>query len=218
MNMSTLVQTKEGVSEICWMDNWRVVLRSLMKSEKLPNDIINDVFYLDSQKVDLEETKGQLEGDWELTWRRSRVGSNEESRVHKSNMLLLLLVCVLFSLVWKHVCWGKGIGRTIWKKEIRKGIVKRERERHFTNKKFPRRGIDTCWFGESVTWTSMLNLKHQNQLCCFVAICKEHRAPVHPSGGWEASLHRVSNDRKDVWKIIKSDQNKQNRFPLILKK
>ena len=37
-----------------------------------------------------------------------------------------------------------------------------------------------CWFGESVTWTSTLNLKHQNQLCCFVAIHKEHRAPVHP--------------------------------------
>ena len=47
------------------------------KSEKLPDDIINGVLYLDSQKVNLEETKGRLEGDWELTWRRSRVGSNE---------------------------------------------------------------------------------------------------------------------------------------------
>ena len=73
-----------------------------------------------------------------------------------------LLVCVLFSLVWKHVCWGKGIGRTIWKKEIGKGIVKRKGKRHFTNKKFPRRGIDTCWFGKSATQTSTLNLKHQN--------------------------------------------------------
>ena len=42
-NTSTLVQTKEGVSEICWMNNWRVVLRSLMKGEKLPDDIINGV-------------------------------------------------------------------------------------------------------------------------------------------------------------------------------
>ena len=47
------------------------------KSEKLPDDIINGVLDLDSQKVDLEETKGRLEGDWELSWRRSRVGSNE---------------------------------------------------------------------------------------------------------------------------------------------
>ena len=90
-----------------------------------------------------------------------------------------LLVCVLFSLVWKHVCWGKEIGRTIWKKEIGKGIVKRKGKRHFTNMKFPRKGINMCWFGESVIWTSMLNLKHQNQLCCFVAIHKKHKAPVH---------------------------------------
>ena len=68
-----------------------------------------------------------------------------------------------FFLVWKHVCWGKGIGRTIWQKEIRKEIVKRERERCSTNMKFPRRGIDVCWFSESVTQTSTLNLKHQNQ-------------------------------------------------------
>ena len=33
--------------------------------------------YLDSQKVDLEETKGWLEGDWELTWRRLRVRLNK---------------------------------------------------------------------------------------------------------------------------------------------
>ena len=28
------------------------------KNKKLPDDIINGVFYLDSQKVNLEETKG----------------------------------------------------------------------------------------------------------------------------------------------------------------
>ena len=61
--------------------------------------------------------------------------------------------------------------------------MKRERERCSTNMKFPKRGINVCWFGESATWTSMLNLKHQNQLCYFVAICKDHRAPVHPPGG-----------------------------------
>ena len=138
--------------------------------------------------------------------------------LHKGDSYCLLLICVLFSLVWKHVCWGKRIGRIIWEKEIGKKIMKRKEKRHFTNMKFPRRGIDVCWFSKNVTQTSTLNLKHQNWLCCFITICKEHRAPVHPLRGWEASFHRVSNNGEDVWRIIKLNQNKQNRFPFFLKR
>ena len=83
--------------------------------------------------------------------------------------------------------------------------------------KFLRRGINVCWFSESVTQTSMLNLKHQNQFYCFIAIHKEHRASMHPFRGWKASLHRVFNDGEDVWRIIELNQNKQNRFPFFWK-
>ena len=70
-------------------------------------------------------------------------------------------------------CWGKGIEKTTWEKEIRKEIekeigkeirkkiVKRKGKRHSINMKFLRRGIDS-WFSESATQTSILNLKHQN--------------------------------------------------------
>ena len=155
-------------------------------------------------------------------------------RVHKGDSCCWFLVCVLFFLVWKHVCWGKGIGRTIWQKEIRKEIVKRERERCSTNMKFPRRGINMCWFSKSVTQTSTLNLKHQNQLCCFVAICKEHRAPVHKElfpqgnfnlgpgrGKWLFSLLKLMKlGTKSLWEraLNKFSALKFQEFPLDKKK
>ena len=63
VNISTLVQTKEGMLEICWIDNWRAILRSLMKKW--------ETFWWYYQWCSLFRfTEGQLEGDQGLTWRR----------------------------------------------------------------------------------------------------------------------------------------------------
>ena len=63
VNMSTLVQTKEGMSEICWMDNWRAVLRSLTKKQ--------ETSWWHHQWCSLFRfTEGRLGGDQGSTWRR----------------------------------------------------------------------------------------------------------------------------------------------------
>ena len=83
--------------------------------------------------------------------------------MYKGDMVLSVALGLCFILFDLEACllgkrnWENNLG-----KEKRKEIVKKERERCFTNKKFPRRGINMCWFDKSVTWTSMLNLKHQN--------------------------------------------------------
>ena len=60
---ATLVQTKEGMSEICWMDNWRAVLRSLTKKR--------ETSWWHHQWCSLFRfTEGRLGGDQGLTWRR----------------------------------------------------------------------------------------------------------------------------------------------------
>ena len=72
---------------------------------------------------------------------------------------------ILTLLVWKMSLFRKKE----LEKQFKKRNCERRKERCSANMKFPGRGIDTCWFSESATWTSMLDLKHQNQLCCFVA-------------------------------------------------
>ena len=94
-----------------------------------------------------------------VTW-----GQEKSLDVHKGDMFLSAALGLCFILFDLEACL---LRKRNWENNLEKGnqkgnCEKRKRKRHSTNKKFPKRGINVCQFGKSVTQTSTLNLKHQN--------------------------------------------------------